>query len=319
MINKETSQPESAPANAEQIEQRNRQYAAGKRELKSIRWMLFFIIAAQLVITMLTTLIASFMTTPPHPYLQVGIASLIAYSIPILFYAHAHKVKHIRQARDTFRLHRIKPQLLPLVLLIGAGAQMVMILLNLPFSFLFKTDVYYTPTAWWELTAGILVVGIIPAIFEEFMFRGILYGTMSELSTRAAAIFTTVMFALLHANPAGFLGYLFMGGVSIVLLRRTGSLVATVLFHFAVNTAALLMEYYSAFLFDFPMTMAVLFLGGILVFAAAMTIFCGVTKPQPETGRKRTSSLLGQNFFSLPVLLCILGVIFLVIYTISNI
>ena len=67
MINKETSQPESAPANAEQIEQRNRQYAAGKRELKSIRWILFIINAAQLDITMLTTLIAIFMKTPPHP------------------------------------------------------------------------------------------------------------------------------------------------------------------------------------------------------------------------------------------------------------
>lgn len=319
MPNRENHPPVSAPVNAEQIEQRNRKNAAGKREMKSIRWMLFFIVAAQIIITLLTTLVASFLPSPLHPYLQTGIASLIAYAIPILFYAHAHKVKNIQQAKDTFRLHRIRPHLLPLVLLIGAGAQMVMILFNLPLSLLFQTDVYYTPSAWWELILGIFIIGVIPAVFEEFMFRGILYGTMAELNTRAAAIFTTVMFALLHANPAGFVGYLFMGGISIVLLRRTGSLLATMLFHFAVNITALIMEFYSNLLFDFPMTMALLFLGGVLLFAAAMTVFCAITKTQPDTEQKRTATLLGQNFFSLPVFLSLIGVIFLIIYTVSNI
>lgn len=206
--------------------------------------MLFFIVAAQIFITFILTLISSFMESPPHPYLQTAAASLFAYAVPIFFYSRAHKVKSIPKARDTFCLHRISLRLIPLVILIGAGAQMIMILLNLPLSMLFDADIYYTPSTYNELLAGIVVVGIIPAVFEEFMFRGILYGTMAELSTRAAAVFSTVMFALLHANPAGFIGCLFMGGISVILLRRTGSLFSAILFHFAVNCTALLAEFF---------------------------------------------------------------------------
>ena len=57
-------------------------YREGKRRLRSIRWMLFFIAAAATAITAFMSLLSSFFAAPPPPYLQILLIELFAYLLP---------------------------------------------------------------------------------------------------------------------------------------------------------------------------------------------------------------------------------------------
>lgn len=294
---------------SEQHTQPQSSYREGKHRLRSIRWMLFFVVATQTVVTVAANLIASFFTAPPPVYLQVLVIELLAYLLPLALYARENRLLTARDARERFGLKQFSPWLLPLVLLAGFGCQFIMIVLDLPVSLLLGVSDGYIPQNPWELAAAMLVIAIIPAVFEEFLLRGIVYGVMADFNTRAALIFTAVMFALMHGSAAGFFGYLFLGVMLVLVLRRTGSLYACMAFHLANNVTALLLSYFSGGLLQTPTATIWLFVIGALAFALACLGF-GVFTRRPKPARvMNTSDFLGQSFINLPVLLCIASVI----------
>ncbi len=290
-------------------------YREGKHKLAGIRWMLFFVVVVQTAVTVVAGIISSFFETEPPVYLQMLVIELIAYLVPLSLYAKENRILTAREARERFGLRGCKKSLILWIVLAGFGCQFLMILLNLPMNFLLSQSDGYIPTTPWELVLAILVIGMIPAVFEEFLLRGIVYGVMAEYNSRAALIFTTVMFALMHGNLEGLAGYLFLGAVLVVLLRRTGSLYACMLFHLVNNLTALLLSYFNEVLMDTPMATLQLFAGGILASLVGWTVLTMLTKRPKPVFRLKTGEFLGQSFINLPILLCIasiLGLLFLV-------
>ncbi|MBO5364789.1 MAG: CPBP family intramembrane metalloprotease [Clostridia bacterium] len=285
----------------------NRQsYREGKQRLRSVRWMLFWIAAVQTAVAMVVAVVASFFSVPPPFWVQMLLVELFAYLLPLSFYARENRLLSAKTARERFGLKRCRNDLWIYVILGGIGCQFVMLVLNLPINLLLSQGESVVPRNLTELLAALVVVAVIPAVFEEFLFRGIVYGVMKEFNTRAAMIFTTLLFALMHGSITGFLGYLFLGWAAVEILRRTGSMYACMGFHLANNVTAVLLSRYSGELLYYPMGTLWLFLGGIL---AAVLGFLGIrnmTTPAPKTNLMRCSDLLGQSFSSLPVLLCIL-------------
>lgn len=284
-------------------------YREGKHKLASIRWMLFFVVVVQTAVTAVAGIISSFFASDPPIYLQLLVIELIAYLVPLSLYAKENRILTAREAREQFGLKGFKKSLLLWVVLAGVGCQFLMILLNLPMNFLLSQSDGYIPTNSWELIFAMVVIGIIPAVFEEFLLRGIVYGVMAEYNSRAALIFTTVMFALLHGNLAGFFGYLFLGAVLVILLRRTGSLYACMLFHLANNLTALLLSYGNNALMELPVVTVMLFVLGMLASAAGWTVITTLTKRPKPILRIKTGEFLGQSFVNLPILLCILSIL----------
>ncbi len=288
-----------------QMKKTDPSYREGKHKLISIRWMLFFVVAVQTVVTGAVSLVSSFLETPPPFYLRMLLIELFAYLLPLSLYAKENRLLTRREAREQFGLKEFSLPLIPWVILAGVGCQFVMILLNLPLNLLLADSDSYIPTAWWELLLAIPVVALIPAFFEEFLLRGIVHGIMASYNTRAALIFTTVMFALLHGNPAGIAGYLFLGGILVWVLRRTGSLYACILFHFSCNLTALLISFGSGGLMEQPGLTIQLFLFGCLAaFLGILGISSMTKRPHPRR-MLPTAEFLGQSFVNLPILLCI--------------
>ena len=184
-----------------------------------------------------------------------------------------------------------------------------MIVLNLPINLLLSQSDGYIPSNLWELLAAMLVLGVVPAVFEEFLLRGIVYGVMADYNSRVAMLFTAVMFALMHGNPAGFLGYLAFGAMLVVLLRRTGSLYACVLFHLVNNITALLLSYFSNILMETPIETLQLFALGLLLAGVGWLMLLTLTKRPRPVLRIKTPEFLGQSFVNLPILLCILSIL----------
>ena len=76
---------------------------------------------------------------------------------------------------------------------------------------------------------------IIPAICEEFIFRGILCYEYEAGGVMRAVVFSSVFFALLHFNPINIFVYLFSGVILALVLYATRSLFGAMLAHFLYN------------------------------------------------------------------------------------
>ncbi len=283
-------------------------YIKNKQRLKGIRYMLLSIAAANALITIVLGLISSFFKDPIPMYLESLIIGLCAYLIPLVIYAKTTGVT-AEAAEEMFYLRRSKKSLLLLSLLLGICWQFVMIVINLPVNLLLNGSDSYIPQSALELMAAIFVVGIIPAVFEELLFRGIVDGSMSEFNTKTAVIFSSVMFAVLHADIFGFMGYIFMGAILTSIVRRTGSVYSAMLFHFANNTTALLLGYFSDDLGYAPILTITIFVLGVIGFLALYSIFIAATKKPDTVTKMKNSTLLGQSFINLPILLCIFLII----------
>ncbi len=87
----------------------------------------------------------------------------------------------------------------------------------------------------WNIVPVILVVAVLPAVFEEGIFRGLMLGPMKKLSTPVAVLLSGALFALYHQSPAQTV-YQFCCGCAFALIAvRAGSVLPTVLSHFLNN------------------------------------------------------------------------------------
>ncbi len=290
------------------------EYLKDKQRLVGIRYMLFIIAGVNAVISVVMSITSSFMENTVPIYMQALVSGLLAYIIPITVYAKTTKVT-AETAKDRFYMKNCKASALVLALLMGAAFQFVMVILNLPLTALFRSGVSYLPQTPFELIASMIIIAVLPAIFEEFLFRGIVVGSMEEFNTTAAAVFSSVMFAILHADICGIAGYVVMGLVLTALVRRCNSLYPAMVFHFANNMTALLLGYFNEELVFAPMLTIVMFVIGVISFFVLYLIFGMLYKKPEKVSAMKTDQLLGQSFVSLPIILSILMVIVTIVLT----
>lgn len=93
----------------------------------------------------------------------------------------------------------------------------------------------------WNLLPAILVIALLPAVFEETLFRGILVGGMREggWGTASTVLISGALFSLFHTNPEQTL-YQFVCGMGFALIAlRSGSVLPSIVSHFANNAVIL--------------------------------------------------------------------------------
>ncbi len=96
----------------------------------------------------------------------------------------------------------------------------------------------------WNLLPAILVIAVLPALFEETVFRGIIARQMHEngWGTLSVVLVSGALFSLFHHNPEQTL-YQFACGICLTLVAvRAGSVLPTVCAHFANNAGILILE-----------------------------------------------------------------------------
>ncbi len=97
-------------------------------------------------------------------------------------------------------------------------------------TFISKTD-GSIPSSLYLLAA----YAIIPAICEEFIFRGILCSEYESGGVFKAVVFSSVFFAMLHFNPVNILVYLFSGVILALVLYGSRSLFGAMIAHMLYN------------------------------------------------------------------------------------
>lgn len=87
----------------------------------------------------------------------------------------------------------------------------------------------------------ILVVGIAPGICEEIFFRGFLFGTVREKTSKAdAMIFSALLFGLYHMSLSRFFTTATLGLANAFALACTGSIFVPMLMHMLNNSVSCL-------------------------------------------------------------------------------
>ncbi len=96
----------------------------------------------------------------------------------------------------------------------------------------------------WYLLPAILVIALLPAIFEETVFRGIQVSAMRRAGwgTASTAFLSGALFSLFHCNPEQTI-YQFLCGATYGLLAvRSGSPFPTMIAHFCNNALILCLQ-----------------------------------------------------------------------------
>ncbi|MCD8201274.1 MAG: CPBP family intramembrane metalloprotease [Clostridia bacterium] len=95
----------------------------------------------------------------------------------------------------------------------------------------------------WNLLPAIIVVALIPAVCEEFMFRGVIYANAENGAGSVAAVFITgFLFSLYHGSPEQTVYQFICGCCFALLVMRSGAVLPGVIIHF-INNALILIFY----------------------------------------------------------------------------
>lgn len=89
-----------------------------------------------------------------------------------------------------------------------------------------------------------IAIAIIPAVTEEFIFRGVILGQYTAMGTKSttAVLLSATMFAMLHFNIYQFPVYFFGGIVLGFVALTTNSILSAMLVHLLNNAFSLLFE-----------------------------------------------------------------------------
>ena len=94
---------------------------------------------------------------------------------------------------------------------------------------------------------GVLfVIAVLPAVFEEVIFRGLLLKGMKSFGTVGAVLLNGALFAIFHQNPAQTM-YQFCCGVAFAFMAiRAGSILPTIVSHFVNNALIIVLMKFNA-------------------------------------------------------------------------
>jgi len=99
---------------------------------------------------------------------------------------------------------------------------------------------------------NLLVLGILPAVCEELMFRGVvLQGFRKNFSDKIAIVVSALMFALFHSNLQQLIYPFILGLILGWIAIRSGSLIISMIVHLTNNCIVVLMAYINKPFLDF--------------------------------------------------------------------
>lgn len=180
------------------------------------------------------------------------LASPIAITITVLFTLKYKKI----EPKSVFRF-KCHPKYFLIGILLIFGLLFFVGLIDVPVLEFFKllgyqergADSYFPNVSGGWVVLVLLVMAVMPAIFEEVLFRGVILNTCeSSMGTVRAVLVSGFCFSLFHGSPEQTV-YQFIAGCAFAFIAvRSGSILPSVFIHFLNN--ALIVIFRACNLFD---------------------------------------------------------------------
>lgn len=102
------------------------------------------------------------------------------------------------------------------------------------------------------LPMAVLTIGVVPAVCEEWMFRGFFQRGMESFGSRKAVLLSGVLFGLFHFDFQRFAAQALLGVVIAYVVYRSGSLFNGMLIHFLHNAGSVVISNLAGGMEAFP-------------------------------------------------------------------
>ena len=100
-------------------------------------------------------------------------------------------------------------------------------------------------TIWW-LFANLILVALLPAIFEELIFRGIVFSGLRDYGNLTAVFGSAAMFMLMHGSVEQTVYPMFVGVALGFVMLKTNNIIYPIIVHFCNNAIVLIFNYIEA-------------------------------------------------------------------------
>lgn len=220
-------------------------------EAKTLTVRTNYLVLAVVVLYLVSQLVIRFACGPDwirrNLYFLLAGIQIFIIMIPAVIFAHRQKLIQ----DDFFRISCLKvPEglmIIPMAVVASYVASVLNTLVSYPLEragFAPGNEIP-VPQNETELWIQIIVIAFLPAVCEEFFFRGIIYRAYEGMGIPMAIIVPAVYFALFHFDIRNLLGPLFLGLLIAWYCYRTGSIFAGVLAHFVNNLLMVLTGWFT--------------------------------------------------------------------------
>ncbi len=176
------------------------------------------------------------------PLLASLIFTLSGFALPVVFYLLNNKLSF----KHSLNLYKLSFRnliftiictflILPIANFIGTISE-----------FFFPNNVsYYLDTIvdipYWK---ALLMVAVLPAVFEEFAMRGVIFSGFKGYSIHYTAFFNGLFFAMMHFDLQQGMYTFFFGIFLTYLVYYTGSILSAIVSHFVFNATSISLFYF---------------------------------------------------------------------------
>ena len=97
-----------------------------------------------------------------------------------------------------------------------------------------------------SMILNLILLALIPAVVEEFIFRGLIFNGYKKRNPLKAALLSAVLFGLIHLNINQFSYAFVLGIVFALLIYVTGSIIPSTIAHFVINGTTVVLSHLMA-------------------------------------------------------------------------
>ncbi len=161
--------------------------------------------------------------------------------IPIIFYFYATK----ENITDILRIKKINIKNLLLIVIMSFFIQPVLNFIALITSFIFPNSASEVMSSISNIPFinYILVAAILPAIFEELLFRGIILSGCKKVGILKSALISGIFFGIMHLDPHQFIYAFIAGTIFSIFVLYSDSIFASIVAHFVINFTQAVLVY----------------------------------------------------------------------------
>lgn len=167
-------------------------------------------------------------------YVQLILIAQIGYALPAIWYVFRKR----QPLRDSIHLRKVNFLTILLLILFAFSIMPLMTLLNVLSLLISENHIQSTVTGMLDQTSFFIclfVIGILPAVLEEFVYRGVIYQEQRKGSIGKAILCSGLFFGLLHMNINQFSYAFVMGIILAVTVEATGSILGSMIVHATIN------------------------------------------------------------------------------------
>lgn len=189
-------------------------------------------------------------TTPEYVQLISILVEVVVIALPVYLFFRFSGISPIKAARADIGINIVQ---VLLIFLISITVRPIINFVNVLWTDLWELLGYKIEnisidigTNGWQLALAVIGIGLMPALCEEYLFRGALLRAFESRGRKSALILSSIMFGIIHMTYQQVPYAVLLGVVLGMTVYFTGSFWASAALHFFINVTSVVFSYISA-------------------------------------------------------------------------